>query len=185
MIKKGIGVFTTLTLLTASAAAHAGSAPKELYGKSIIVTWTESRSGKSASEQIMRNLGMSGRLSIYISTAGRPFVRVRQVGIGSGSRYKGSFTSTGTSMFETAPGQSAARDHVDFEGRRIVVHREFKSGARQIAIDLEGAGCKANIVIGKQVGRSTLQAGRGVFEASSIQAGNASCSIQDGNVFGQ
>jgi hypothetical protein len=40
MISKSFALMGVLTLL--SAAAHAGSTPKELYGKSITVAWSES-----------------------------------------------------------------------------------------------------------------------------------------------
>jgi hypothetical protein len=48
-IYKGIGVFIALTMLTAEA--HAGSAPKELYGKSITVQWSESITGRQGASK--------------------------------------------------------------------------------------------------------------------------------------
>jgi hypothetical protein len=64
MIQNGIGVFTALTLLS-SAVAYAGSAPKELYGKSISLAWTESFTGKYATEQMTRSFGISYRMQVY------------------------------------------------------------------------------------------------------------------------
>jgi hypothetical protein len=74
MISKSFAVMGALTLL--STAGHAGSAPKKLYGKSISVVWTEAHTQRFESEQQVRNTGTSVQMSIYISTAGRPFVRV-------------------------------------------------------------------------------------------------------------
>jgi hypothetical protein len=53
MISKSFPVMGLLTLL--SAAAHAGSAPKELYGKSISVAWSESITGRPGGDQTTRN----------------------------------------------------------------------------------------------------------------------------------
>jgi hypothetical protein len=68
-----------LTLL--SAVAHAGFAPKELYGKSVTVAWTENRTQTHESEQLVRNSASAVQMNIYISTAGRPFARVISSGI--------------------------------------------------------------------------------------------------------
>jgi len=187
MIYKGIGIFTALTLL--SAAAHAGSAPKELYGKSFSVAWSESVTGTFAPEQTTRSFGSAYRMHVYVSTAGRPFVRVSQTGMDGGLNFKGAMSSVTGKTVERAPGQSSARGRVDFDGRSIVVYREFESGARRIAIDFEGANtiCKANVVVGKQTGKEAVQliTGRGRFAASSVQVGTVSCSVREGNVFGQ
>ena len=126
---------------------------------------------------------------VYVSTVGRPFVRVSQTGMDGGLNFKGAMSSVTGKTVERAPGQSSAKGRVDFEGRSIVVYREFESGARRIAIDFEdgNTGCKANIVVGKQAGKESVQltSGRGRFAASSVQVGTVSCSIREGNVFGQ
>jgi hypothetical protein len=189
MISNRFTAIGVLTLLS-SAAAHAGSAPKELYGKSISVGWTESLTGRFGSEQLTRNIGRSCQMSIYISTAGRPFVRIRQNqfgGMGLQIKTGGAVEMNRTS--ETAPdvSSSSATEHVNFEGRSIIVNTQFESGARRIAIDFDhNAGCKADVVNGKEAGKK-LEGGvqRGRFEASSIQVGSVSCSIREGNVFGQ
>jgi hypothetical protein len=79
---------------------------------------------------------------------------------------------------------------VDFQGRSIVVYTEFQSGARRIAIDLDGngAGCNATVINGKQAGKNIVYQYAGTLgrvEIFSIQIETASCSIQEGNVFGQ
>jgi hypothetical protein len=184
MISKSFASIAALILL--STVAHAGSAPKELYGKSISVAWSESGTGKLRGEQIERNFGHAEQMSIYISTAGRPFIRAIGTGIG-GLSYHSQSSGTRSQSSESAPGQSDVKDHVDFQGRSIVVYREFDSGARRIAIDLEGTSCKAAVMLAHQAGSKLVsQSGpRGVLEASSIQVGTVSCSIKEGNVFGQ
>lgn len=74
-------------LALVSGVAYAGSAPKELYGKSIAVTWTESITGKFGPDPVTRNVGRPYQMSIYISSAGRPFVRVIESGFGGSYSY--------------------------------------------------------------------------------------------------
>jgi hypothetical protein len=189
MIQKGIGVFTVLTLL--STVASAGSTPKDLYGKSITVQWNESLTGRFETEQFTRILGHAYEMNIYISTAGRSFVRLIQSNAGGVSHASVAGGGSTQEPLLIAPGKSSS-DHVDFQGHSIVVYREFQSGARRIAIDFEGAGksCKATIINGRQAGSNAVRRAmrgpeHGVFDASSIQIGSVRCSMQEGNVFGQ
>jgi hypothetical protein len=62
-----------LTLL--SAVAYSASPPKELYAKSIIVTWTEHRNQRQVGEADFRDVVVPLSLTIYVSTIGRPFSR--------------------------------------------------------------------------------------------------------------
>jgi hypothetical protein len=62
-------VCSLAALITADEAAAA--APKELYGKSVVVSWFESRS-----QNQRRGSLQNTKISIYMSTAGRTFTRV-------------------------------------------------------------------------------------------------------------
>ena len=187
MIYKSFTVIAALTLL--SAVAHAGSAPKELYGKSITVGWSESETAKFEAEQQERNVGMAAQMNIYISTAGRPFVRLMTSAQGGRSRQEsggtGSLRSTG--LTETAPGEAAEKERVEFEGHSIVVYRQFLSGAHRITIDVDSTTCKARIINGKEVGKNIVRysSGHGRYEILSVQVGSVSCSVRESNVFGQ
>jgi hypothetical protein len=86
---------------------------------------------------------------------------------------------------EAAPGEAAA-EHVDFEGRSLVVYQQFRSGARRIPIDVEGTACKATTAHSREGGKNikrTLAGGEA--EVLSTQAADVSCSVREGNVFGQ
>jgi hypothetical protein len=186
MISKSFAVMGVLTLL--SAVAHAGSAPKELYGKSITVAWTETRAQKFDSDQQEHNIGVYVQMHIYISTVGRPFVRVIYNGMSGRSMHElGGVHVTSTGVTEAAPGEVAAKDHVDFEGRSIAVYRQFRSGARRVGINLDGTACKAAVVNGREGGKSIAQYSTafGRSQLLSVQVGSVSCSIRGGNVFGQ
>jgi hypothetical protein len=73
MISKSFLVIGMLAML--SAAAHAGSPPKELYGKSITVSWTEEREQRQPWEQRHTFVMRPGKFTIYVSGAGRAFTR--------------------------------------------------------------------------------------------------------------
>lgn len=167
------------------AVAHAGSAPKELYGKSITVVWSETVTQRWLdSDRQEHNTGASRTMNIYISTTGRPFVRLMNVGFGFNPN-RGS-SGWRPSLSESAPGEAVAKDRVDFEGRSIVVYRQFRSGARRIGIDLDDTTCKAAVVNGREGGKNIeWSTGHGRAEVSSVQIGSVSCSIREGNVFGQ
>jgi hypothetical protein len=126
-------IFCSLLTLVSTVA----SAPKELYGKSVTVQGSESLTGKLGGEQLTRNVGIAYQMNVYVSTAGRSFVRLVRSSIGGFTREgRSGLSVTGRTVSqETAPGQASARDYVNFEGRSIVVYREFESGARRIAFD--------------------------------------------------
>jgi hypothetical protein len=150
------------------------------------VRWTESFSAKLATEQVVHSFGRAEQMNIYISNAERAFVRSISTGIG-GLNYHAQPGGTRGGSVDTVPGDSGAKEHVDFQGRMIVAYREYVSGARRVAIDVNGTSCTASVVLGRQAGRSALTQNsvRGSLDASSIQIGTVSCSIQDGNIFGQ
>jgi hypothetical protein len=78
-------------------------------------------------------------------------------------------------------------DHLNFEGRSIVLYGEFESGARRVAIDFDGvnACCKAAVINGRRPGNKLVPPMASGFEAPSVQIGAVSCSIREGNVFAQ
>jgi hypothetical protein len=174
LISKSFALMGALTLL--STAAHAGPTPKELYGKSITLQWSETETGKVPDQPTTRPWGRAISMNIYISTAGRLFMRE------SGNTI-GGFNPHGITDNNAAPGDSKL-DHFDFQERSVVAYTQFQSGARRIAIDLDATGtsCKANVIVGKEKGKAIL---RRRAEILSTQIGAVSCSVREGNVFGQ
>jgi hypothetical protein len=184
MNSKSFAVMGVLTLLL--AVAYAGSAPKELYGKSISVAWSQTSIQRLEADQRTRSIGRAVQVHIYISTAGRPFVRTVQGGAPSGVPVGRSGGSGETR--EITPGDSASNDRVNFEGHSVVLYTQFQSGARRIAIDVDAAGtnCKATVVHGRERGQNIVRTtGVGRAEVISTEVAAVSCSIREGNVFGQ
>jgi hypothetical protein len=163
-----------------STAAMAQNAPAQLRRKSIIATWTENRMQRPAGKGEFRPLNIPNGLSIYVSTAGRTFVRRSASGRGGqGTASRDSFGS----------GASAGGAHAtQFRGRALNVTASFVAGAaRMIAIQFDErfSGCTAAVVIGRQAGGGIIRmksyAGDDL-EIQSASAGAATCAIRDGNV---
>lgn len=171
----------SIALLSGFVASSALAAPPAgLRGKSIVVNWTEERQQKIVGEETLRNVGRSAEFSVYISDQGRPF-----------SRMKYSFASN------RGAARTGNRDKVGGGGNRVVsfngntmnvTMRVGDGGARSIVANLSGDSCSAQVIAGKEQGASRIRAKSMVtgneLEIVSIKTGAASCSIRNGNVFG-
>jgi hypothetical protein len=168
-------------------AGAASAAPRQLYGKSVTVSWTETRSQRRAGEGgPFRPVSVNLQRSVYISTAGRLFARTSSTANVGRRSLSGSAESVGTSGANFSGG---ARN-VQFQGNSIVMLAGFTAGARRVVINFDSSfqSCNAQVITAKQVGAKTASwrgiAGGGVLlEVESVSAGPASCSIQSGNVF--
>jgi hypothetical protein len=166
------------------ATAHGASAPKELYGKSVVVSWSENLESKHLGESQMEYHMVSHVLSIYISSAGRAFTRLQSASPGSTFRRRGQGAS-----IDQDPAGGAGHVVVRFEGREILADSKFDSGARRVGISFNDsyANCSVRIIQGKEGGAKTIvRTGLGgrIREIQSIQTATPSCSVKDGNVFG-
>jgi hypothetical protein len=119
-------------------------------------TVERNRYGTEGGDQTTQSWLMSGLMNIYISSAGRASVRVTEGGAGGAGRQYGG-AGAGNPSFSTAPNSPDATDRVDFQGRSIIVYRAFDSGARRVAIDLDGSVCTATVLNGKQSGKNIVQ----------------------------
>jgi hypothetical protein len=167
-----------LTLL--SVAAYAGSAPKELWGKSIILTWGELRFQRNLPELNFRNITDALSRKIYISTKGQWFDRF--------ASHQDARDSIGASVRRPGGG---GRD-VQFTGRTITMTGAGKGGiARKITIEFNESftTCEAHIIFAKPAGSDVVTGTnmntRRPMEIRSATVGSVSCSVRDGNVFGQ
>jgi hypothetical protein len=120
MIYKSFAIMGALTLQ--SAAAHDGSAPKELYGKSIILTWGENRDVVSRNE---RPVGVYVVLTTYVSTAGRLFTKTLH-----GATVHSHVTKTEVGY--EGPGDRSTRGSAEFQGRALLITNQSEGGARPL-----------------------------------------------------
>lgn len=168
-----------------SSVRAAIAAPKQLYGKSIVITWAEERVQKLPGNTNLDYTPVHAELSIYVSDIGRVFnrltmaVSVRGGGFKSGSSDQGG----GTELI------GRARD-ITPQGRSLVLTMQQSGGARRIVANFnEGfTSCSAQVIHAKEAGsskivvRDLINPGR-TFEVYSSRASNETCSIKSVNVF--
>jgi hypothetical protein len=164
-------------MLVVAGAGPACAAPAQLYGRSVIVTWSEDREQRFVGEEELRNIAGYGEFSIYLSSTGRPFSRM-------------SFSVKGRSGSRDAVGGESRRS-VILQGHDMKVVMPMAGGARLVSVTFDSGfqSCSAQVLTGKQNGADRIRVtsvtnGREV-EMISVRTGAASCRLQDGNVFAQ
>ena len=158
------------------------AAPSQLLGKSIIVSWTETRMQKWPGEKNTYSTVRAGELRIYVSSAGKIFNRLSMRGRGPGGS-SDQVAGGGPDKYENRI--------VSFQGRSMTQATPMEGGVRRVAADFNDnfSGCTAQVLTGMEAGAKKIvmkSVGSGLpFEIHSIQTSSASCSVQDGNVFVQ
>jgi hypothetical protein len=159
--------------------AVGATAPSQLYGKTIIITANEVRTFRPVGESETRTLNYGIRWSIYVSEAGRLFVRSDR---SAGGRSK---------AIDTAPGGKlgvSVASATQFSGNTMIVTQQFSSGANRITVtfDPSFASCTATHLSGHEGNKPTVLHGRFIGQNIEILASSISitgCSVQTGNVF--
>jgi hypothetical protein len=170
------GLAIIVTELVSSAVA--APAP-DIVGKSVLVSWTENRQMQRGGESV--NATLSFDLSIYISSAGRPFTRLT-LASRRGSAVNEQVGNSGTALGGGVRAVSA-------NGHAIVFQATMGNYARNLTVELApgGSSCSAQMVVGKEVG-SAPKAFRSpvtgmMTEIHSLTVNGVSCAVQEGNVF--
>jgi hypothetical protein len=167
-----------LVLAGLASAAVAGPAP-DIVGKSVLVNWTDSMQIQRADGSM--NVAVRRELRIYISSAGRPFVR------GTATTGRGSSTSEQVGASGTTSGGGMRAVNVD--GHTIVVQGSFGNWARNLRVELSpgGSSCSAQMMVGKEVGSAPKAFRSGISgmmtEVHALTVSGVSCAVQEGNVF--
>jgi hypothetical protein len=191
MRRAGFGSLVLLFLLPATA--DAASAPPPLLGKSVVVSWSEQRVQRAVGVLETHQRGVSFDLSVYISGNGRIFNRLAATVSGAPQRgAAGMRRGASDQIAGTADESGRANRVAHFEGNTLLVENAFKAGgARRIAIQFDGAygTCTAQVINGRSAGatsavQKSLITG-GEIEVISVSTGAATCSVKDGNVFGE
>ena len=170
-----------LALTVTTSAAFA--APSQLYGKSVVVSWTENRMQTTDRSATPVSKTASGQLSVYVSDKGRAFSRV-SMAVERGRR------GTASGQRDAVQGEASARN-VGFSGNSMTVTAPRGSaGAMMIRVTFDAGfqGCSARVISGKSGGaaftRIHSMVTGGSYDFYSVQTSGESCSIQGGNVFG-
>jgi hypothetical protein len=172
----GLGVTGLISLTGTALAQHA---PNALRGKSVTASWTENRMQRAAGQENFRPKSVPQTLQIYISSEGRTFERRT----GSGARRSGSKEGVGG-------GTVARNSRSTFQGHALILAGALRQGARQVRIEFspDFSSCSTKVIVGHAAGeklikgRSMISGNRLEFELMGISG--ESCSIQNGNVFG-
>ena len=172
-------------LIMLPANAQCQNAPPALKGKSIIIAWMENRTQRNANQVAFRDVNFPFSMKIYVSTAGRPFSSLT---VTPGRGASGSSEAVGASVTQPQGGQR----QITFKGNTMVmVQSTFGGLARRFTVDFNEsfATCSAQVIFAKQTGtqigtaRNLVTGDR--IEIRSASIAGVSCSVRDGNVFGE
>ena len=141
--------------------------PKELYGKSVSVTWTETREQRPVGEQNWRQVSGSQTLNLYVSDAGRVFNNQ-------------SYTTGGGSAERGGEIAGSGKRSVNFNARSLLVLMPWgNSGATRITADFDAGfgSCNAQVTRAKEsagaVTRVYSEIIKRVNETRSAQVGGS------------
>ncbi len=177
-----------LAIAAALGAGAAFAAPAQLYGKSVVVAWSETRERKVGAQTVASTFTRHGEFSAYVSSAGRVFNRLTfSAFVGSSRAYPRFQSASSDQINSEGPGQARS---VAFSGRTMTSVTMMDGGAQRILVTFadDFSSCSAEILTGKSTGAARIHA-RGEIsgaplEILSVRTGAASCKLQAGNVFG-
>lgn len=167
-------------VLVFSSAAHAAP-PAQLFGKSVIVTWTETRSQRHVGEAEFYNVNASHKLIIYISVKGRTFIRqINQV------------NHVGSGKFDQVAGQRSGPEVArtpSFSGQTMTIIAASKGGAQRRIVNFDAgfSSCSNGGGTGFEAGKTRIAYSpitKKKVEMRSVSTSNGSCTVQSGNAFG-
>jgi hypothetical protein len=156
------------------------AAPQSLYGKTLRVTWNESRSQRVQGEGEFKAVSIPLSYTVYVSSKGQVFKRLTSTNA-SGNR-TGSKDRVGVSGSD-----SQGAGTISFQGNTLISTANNGGLGRRIRISFDGgSSCSAEVLTGKAgsgVATHRSNATGKMMEFQSVSAGAASCSLQEGNAF--
>lgn len=160
-----------------SKQALAAGVPEQLRNKTIAMHWGTSGMGKDESGGTRTFSNINSR-NVYVSSAGRTFLRKQTTSTGAGRIGRGG---------EFGPGEGSGGS-VRIEGNRLIGVESFMNGARQYiaTFDASFSSCTLVVIDAKAGNASASRRGPdgALYELSSITTSSPSCSIQNGNTIG-
>lgn len=171
-------LFCVSTGALAALTPHAATAaPKQLFGKSIIVSWTEQREQRQGGWSEFRPVTISGKFSAYVSTQGQLFNRISMTNRRGAS---GSRERVG----------SGSHANISFQANSLIAIQASDGGARRIVVTFDPAfaTCTAEVIRGKQAGAGVIRTGSIIYpgmkiEIRSVHTTGIGCTMSDGNIF--
>jgi hypothetical protein len=161
-----------------ASAAHAAT-PKELYGKTVTVSWTETREQRPVGEQNWRTVHGSVAMFLYVSEAGRVFNNMSYATRAGSAERAGEIAGSG-------------KRSINFSDRSLLILLPSGSGsATRIVADFDAgfSSCSAQVTRATESADTIVRRYSGIIkqtnEIRSTQVGSASCSIKAGNAFAE
>lgn len=172
--------FFAAASLSIISPLHAAPSP-DMVGKSYLVSWTESRTGRVNGSDI-KSTSVSYQLQIYVGATGRPFTRLTSSSRGG--------TSSNEQVGGSGESLGGGVRTVRADGNTITLQANYGNFARSGRIDVSpgGSGCSAQMSVGKEPGSSPKpyrNAAGNLIEIHTVSVSSTSCSVQQGNVFGR
>lgn len=165
---------TLLALFASTGLSFA--APQSFYGKTLRVTWNETRSQRVQGEGEFKSSSVPLSFTVYVSSKGQIFRRLTS----SSSHATGSKDRVGASGAD-----SQGAGSVSFQGNTLVYTANNGGLGRRLRVTFDGgSSCSAEVLTGTSGSQAVRSNATGkMMEVQSVSAGAASCSVQDGNAF--
>jgi len=168
-------------LVLAVTTSGALAAPAQLYGKTIVISTSESRTSRPVGGGPTVDNTASNTLSVYVSSAGRTFVRSARTLDRRGSKAMDAGPEGGNIGVSVA-------SNVQFSGNTMTVNMQMASGARRITATFDGSfsSCNGSVINGREGGKPMIIRSRYTGEnreVLSIHSSVTGCSVQSGNAF--
>jgi hypothetical protein len=167
----------------------AATPPQQLFNKSILLNWSEGRSQQFPDGR-ENHVVVHSTTHIYVSGAGRMFLQSGRERINRSGKTIASVgaTSSPDGSFRTA--NQHYKSAVSFDGRTFTSVLKYESGARRVMATFDEGfrSCTLSVVHGKEEG-SPGHVQRGMtgrlLLVKKVDISGATCSVKDGNVFGE
>jgi hypothetical protein len=161
------------------------SAPPQLYGKTVTVSWTADIVRRTGTEETFSHKQHPRTATIYVSSAGRLFIQIHTITRGHGGHGGGALDEQVGESGQTSVGGSQT---ADFHGNALTVISAYQGGAQRVQVNFDGnyASCTASVISGKESGRNTFTRLNGAKERVEVQSessSSATCAIETGNAF--
>jgi hypothetical protein len=165
----------SVLVMVIATQAHAAGAPDALKGKSVILSWTETRQQRHVGEPSFYSYNASVSLNVYVSTAGRVFSR------------RTTSTRAGAGTIERAPGGSGGQGKALFAGQTMTLIGVTTGGAYRTSVDFDASfiSFSARVALAFQSGRTSITLSpitKKYLEIKSTTVNGMSCSVRAGNV---
>jgi len=165
----------------ANVAAAADKPPTQLYGKSILFGWQETRVQRDLEKTNFYTTTADSTLDVYLSQVGRVFSK-------STYTYQNGHVAGG---LEQVAGQSKKGRIITFSGSTMTVFMGFGKGVRRLIVSFNTnfKTCSGRLTYAKQPGAAMIIMTDNVDhtqqEISSATFAGETCTISDENVFGK